>query len=233
MFTGIVQEVGRVKDLTRVKDGARLKIEAPLTVEKLEIGDSVCTAGACLTCTSLDHMSFTADLSDETIRLTTLKNIKRGDGVNLELALSLSSRLGGHLVTGHVDGVGIVTSVEPTGEGKVITFDPPESVLRYIIPKGSVTIDGVSLTVASVNAGLFSVALIPHTLDVTTLHKLKRGDEVNMEADLIGKYIDRLLINYRGQPAATGRHDPNTTNEHTRSETSLKRALMQAGHLLQ
>lgn len=197
MFTGIVQEVGRISHIKPHQTGAEIKILAPEAVSQLQIGDSVATAGVCLTCTTIDDHHFTADLSRETLRLTTLGNLKVGDPVNLELALTLSTRLGGHLVTGHVDGVGTVESVNREGQGKVIVVSAPENVARYIVPKGSIAVDGVSLTVASVTSQQFSVALIPHTLQVTTLGRLKPGDRVNLEADLIGKYVERLLQGYQ------------------------------------
>jgi len=192
MFTGIVQEIGRVVRLQMKADGARIEIAAPAIAGSLAVGDSVCTQGACLTCVTCDEKGFAADLSRETLDRTTLGRLKPGDPVNLEPALRLSDRLGGHLVTGHVDGVGSVEAVETSGDGRVITFLAPSRVMRYVIEKGSIAVDGVSLTVAAVLPGGFKVALIPHTLKVTTLGTLRPGDRVNLEADLIGKYIEKL-----------------------------------------
>lgn len=193
MFTGIVQEVGVVKDVRATAGGARIEILAPRTTPLLEIGDSVCTQGACLTCVSKDDGAFAADLSQETLDRTTLGRLRPGDSVNLEPALRLSDRLGGHLVTGHVDGVGRFEAEQATGDGKVLTFSAPTNVMRYVIEKGSICVDGVSLTIAGLSEREFWVALIPHTLEVTTLGRLRLGDPVNLEADMIGKYVEKLL----------------------------------------
>jgi riboflavin synthase, alpha subunit len=193
MFTGIVQEMGTVKKIQPQPGGARIEIVAPRTARELSVGDSVCTQGACLTCISKNETSFVADLSQETLDRTTLGRLKPGDEVNLELALRLSDRLGGHLVTGHVDGVGRLQSERVSGDGKVLTFSAPAHVMRYVVEKGSICVDGVSLTIAGVLENGFSVAVIPHTLQVTTLGKLRPGDPVNLEADLIGKYVEKLL----------------------------------------
>lgn len=193
LFTGIVQEVGVVKELRAVAGGAEIEITAPRTTALLEIGDSVCTQGACLTCVSKDEDSFAADLSQETLDRTTFGRLRPGDPVNLEPALRLSDRLGGHLVTGHVDGVGRLEAEQTSGDGKTLTFSAPPNVMRYVIEKGSICVDGVSLTVAGLTDRTFWVALIPHTLEVTTLGRLRVGDPVNLEADLIGKYVEKLL----------------------------------------
>src|SRR5690606_12114682 len=145
------------------------------------------------TCVSKDETSFAADLSQETLERTTLGRLRPGDRVNLELALRLADRLGGHLVTGHVDGVGRLKSERQSGDGKVFTFTAPAHVMRYVVEKGSICVDGVSLTVAGVFEDGFSGALIPHTLEVTTLGQLRPGEPVNLEADLIGKYVEKLL----------------------------------------
>lgn len=193
MFTGIVQEVGIVKELRPVSGGARITVHAPRTAAVLEIGDSVCTHGACLTCVAKEDGAFVADLSQETLSRTTLGRLRPGAPVNLEPALRLADRLGGHLVTGHVDGVGRLEAEAPSGEGKILTFIAPPNVMRYCIEKGSICVDGVSLTVAGLTERTFWVALIPHTLQVTTLGRLQVGDPVNLEADLIGKYVEKLL----------------------------------------
>jgi len=193
MFTGIVQEVGRVVRIHTRSDGARVEVAAPRTAPLLGIGDSIATHGACLTCVARTEESFEADLSRETLDRTTLGELRPGHRVNLEPALRLSDRLGGHLVTGHVDGVGRVEAVEKSGDGRVVTFSAPEHVMRYVIEKGSIAVDGVSLTVAAVLPRGFKVALVPHTLQVTTLGQLRPGDRVNLEADLIGKYVEKLL----------------------------------------
>lgn len=193
MFTGIVQELGTVRRVQSTVDGARIEIYAPHTTAALEIGDSVATQGACLTCVSKSEGAFAADLSRETLDRTTLGSLRPGDLVNLEPALRLSDRLGGHLVTGHVDGVGYLEAEQESGGGKVLTFSAPPGVMRYVIEKGSICVDGVSLTIAGLSERTFWVALIPHTLEVTTLGRLRPGQPVNLEADLIGKYVEKLL----------------------------------------
>ena len=151
------------------------------------------TQGACLTCVSKSDGAFAADLSRETLDRTTLGRLRPGESVNLEPALRLMDRLGGHLVTGHVDGVGRLEAEQASGSGKTLTFSAPPGVMRYVIEKGSICVDGVSLTIAGLSERQFTVALIPHTLEVTTLGRLRVGEPVNLEADLIGKYVEKLL----------------------------------------
>jgi len=193
MFTGIVQAVGVIAKSSTTKLGATFWIDAPEITRSLEVGDSVCTQGVCLTAVSLRGEAFCVDVSAETLRRTTLGAWAVGTRANLELPLTLSDRLGGHLVSGHVDGVGQVVAVEEEGAGRIVTFQAPPSIMRYTIEKGSVTIDGVSLTLFALEGDRFKVALIPHTLEVTTLGALKAGDRVNLEADMIGKYVERLM----------------------------------------
>ena len=199
VFTGIVEEVGQVVGAERLADDhLRLSLRCATVVEDAALGDSISVAGCCLTVTSLlEDGGFTADLMDETLRATSLGGLTVGDRVNLERAMRLGDRLGGHLVQGHVDAVGeVVTVVEQPGTTFVRMTAPPE-VARYLVPKGSVTVDGTSLTVVDVaeddEATTFRVGLIPHTLAVTTWGDRRAGDAVNLEADAMAKYADRLL----------------------------------------
>jgi riboflavin synthase len=190
VFTGLVREVGRVASLSGVSDGtARLRIESQLAAA---IGDSVSIDGCCLTVVDGDRSTLAFDVVPETFARTTLRRLVPGVHVNLEPALRAGEALGGHYVQGHVDGVGRVRTVEPEGNGKRVWFDAPEEVLRYCVEKGSVSVDGVSLTVAGLDEKGFAVALVPHTLAVTTLGSLESGSEVNLEADVVAKYVERL-----------------------------------------
>jgi len=193
MFTGIVEEMGTVKALRRDAGAARLAISASTVLVGTAPGDSICVNGVCLTVVDVTKGVFSADVAVETLKVTNLGDLKVGAPVNLERALQLSARIGGHLVSGHVDAVGRVREKREEGNGWRIFFDAPENVLRYVIKKGSIAIDGVSLTVAEVDAPGFSVAIIPHTAKGTTLGFKKPGDSVNLESDIIGKYVERLL----------------------------------------
>ncbi|NLE21587.1 MAG: riboflavin synthase [Actinobacteria bacterium] len=189
MFTGIVEEVGTLR---RVRPGAEsvvLDIGASKVTEDAAVGDSILTDGVCLTITALHTDGFTADAMPETVRRTTLSDRRPGDRLNLERALTLNARLGGHLVSGHVDGVGTVTSVTPEDNALLVTIDAPAAVAQVTVDQGSVAVDGVSLTVVSVGDGRIRVSLIPHTAAITTLRRLSAGSRVNLEADLIAKYV--------------------------------------------
>lgn len=179
MFTGIVEEIGIVKSF----DGSKLVVECSKVLENSQIGDSIAIDGCCQTITSMSANSFCADVSSETLRIT--KGFKSGARVNLERALTLQTRMGGHIVQGHIDGV-----AKYLGDGK---FEIPENIEKYIVYKGSISIDGVSLTVASIENNIFSVAVIPHTLENTTLKDLKIGDLVNIETDILGRYVEKFL----------------------------------------
>lgn len=194
MFTGIVTGLGRVSRISPRGEDARMRIEWPgLGPDDLRVGDSVSVSGVCLTALEISDGAFSADLSAETLARTTLGHRRVGDRVNLEPALRASDRLGGHWVSGHVDGAGQLLE-RHSGEGsEVFVFSAPDALLRYFAPKGSVTVDGVSLTVNRVNDPCFEVTLIPHTLEATTLGSLAAGDPVNLEVDLIARYLDRLL----------------------------------------
>ena len=193
MFSGIVEEMGVVKSLVRGLGGARLSILAGAVLKDLQLGESVSVSGACLTAAEVGETDFAVDVSVETLDVTTLGTLTAGAAVNLERALKLNDRLGGHLVTGHVDGTGILRERTQTGNTLLLTFEVPEPILRYCISKGSITADGVSLTINSVSENGVSVAIIPHTAKVTTLGMKQPGDAVNLESDLIGKYVERLL----------------------------------------
>ena len=174
-------------------DGVRLTIDAPATAAAAQLGDSIAIDGVCLTVVATAGHTLAFDAVPETLDRTSLATLDRGSRVNLEPALRVGEPLGGHYVQGHVDGVGSVRSVEPEGDGKRIWFDAPLDVLRYVVEKGSIAVQGTSLTVAAVDAAGFSVALIPHTLSATTLGVLAAGDRVNLEADVLAKYVEKLL----------------------------------------
>lgn len=193
MFTGIIEELGTVKALRREAGAARLTLSAAKVLDGTALGDSICVNGVCLTVVQMNSTEFSADVAVETLRVTNLGDLQAGRKVNLERALQLSARIGGHLVTGHVDAVGRVREKREEGNGWRIFIDAPASVLRYVIKKGSIAIDGISLTVADVDSAGFAIAMIPHTAKLTTLGFKTAGDSVNLESDIIGKYVERLL----------------------------------------
>jgi riboflavin synthase len=189
MFTGIVRELGTVEAF----DGSRLVVAAPETAASAAVGDSVAVVGVCLTVVANEDGRLAFDAVPETLSRTALGGLQPGDAVNVEPSLRVGDPLGGHVVQGHVDAVGRVRSVTPEGDGRRAWVDAPDAVVRYCIEKGSIAVDGVSLTVAAFDDEGFEVALIPHTLGVTTLGRLEPGDEVNLEADVLGKVVERLL----------------------------------------
>lgn len=194
MFTGIVQSTGIVTELQPRPDGSRIRIHCPeLRPADWNEGDSVAVAGCCLTALALDDESFAADVSGETLARTSLGRLESGVQVNLEPALFVGDRLGGHLVSGHVDGLAELIEIRERGENRLLRLRAPAGLARYVAEKGSVTLDGVSLTVNAVDRRTFEVNLIPHTRTVTTLGALKPGDPVNLEVDLVARYLDRLL----------------------------------------
>lgn len=193
MFTGIVEEVGRIQNIKRGEKSSQIIIDASLVLEKTLIGDSICTNGVCLTVTRINKNSFEADVMAETFRRSNLGNLKSGNHVNLERALTLDKRLGGHLVSGHIDGVGEIIGREKEDNAIWISIKTSPKVLRYVIEKGSITIDGISLTVAYVDDNMFKVSIIPHTVTSTTLLNKIQGETVNLECDIIGKYVEKLL----------------------------------------
>jgi riboflavin synthase len=193
MFTGIVREVGQVGAILGGKDGIRLEVEAPGTAAAVAVGDSVAVNGVCLTATAVVEGSVSFDAVPETLARTSLARLEAGAAVNLEPALRAGEALGGHYVQGHVDGVGHARSIGPEGDGRRLWLDAPPELLRYLVEKGSVAVDGVSLTVAALDDAGFAVALIPHTLAATTLGALEPGAPVNLEVDVLAKYVERLL----------------------------------------
>jgi riboflavin synthase len=193
MFTGLIEGVGTVSAIRRVGGEMQIVIEPPFPVTQCRIGESVCVDGACLTITSVGERTIEMDVSGETLSKTTLGERKRGDVVNLERALRLGDRLGGHLVLGHVDGIGSLLKLEPRGRSWFVRVGAGDELSRYIIPKGSVAVDGVSLTVNACEKGFFEVNLIPETQRETGLSRKRAGDTVNIETDMIGKYVDKLL----------------------------------------
>lgn len=194
MFTGIVQTTGSIHAITPRGGDMRLEVTAPdLGFDDVRIGDSISVSGVCLTVVEITADRFAADVSTETLARTSLGARRAGDAVNLEKSLRLSDRLGGHLVSGHVDGVGSVVSVQPDARAQRWVFEVPPALSRYIAEKGSITIDGVSLTVNGVAGNTFDVALIPHTVAVTTFRERMVGDRVNLEVDLVARYVERLM----------------------------------------
>ncbi|MFN8109822.1 MAG: riboflavin synthase [Thermoleophilia bacterium] len=198
MFTGLVEEMGRVVAVDREAEGARVAFRAPLVADGLAVGDSVAVDGACLTAVRVDPDGFAVQAVAETLRRTCLGDRRVGDAVNLERALLASARLGGHIVQGHVDGTGTVASATPEGDSAVVRVDAPPGIMRYVVEKGSVCVDGVSLTVAGRDDAGFTIALIPHTMGATTLGPAAVGRRVNLEVDLVAKYVEALVGPYIG-----------------------------------
>ena len=198
MFTGLVEAVGTIAEIDNRGADSRLVIETgTLNISDMAIGDSLAVSGVCLSLTGKSEQRVKVDISAETLRCTTLGELHAGHQVNLERALQLSDRLGGHLVSGHVDGVGTVVNSEPAGDSQCVNIQAPPELSRYIAPKGSICVDGVSLTVNTVESAEFSVNLIPHTRSVTTLGGLERGRIVNIEVDIIARYLERLIGEHR------------------------------------
>ncbi len=193
MFTGIVEEVGVVKALDKSLAGGSLHVLAKAILGDLPAGASISVNGACLTVVAGDSEEFVVEVSPETLSVTTLGDLTPGAPVNLERAMKLNERIGGHLVSGHVDVVGSIVSRRQEGNSIVVTIEAPPPILRYCVPKGSVTVDGVSMTINAVLDGSFTLAVIPHTAKATSLGIKQPGDRVNLESDLIGKYVERLL----------------------------------------
>ena len=193
MFTGIVRERGRVTAVEEEAGALRLEIEAPSTAAALAIGDSVSVGGCCLTATAVSGGRFSVTAVPESLSRTTLAAVALGDEVNLETATRAGDPLGGHYVQGHVDGIGRVVSVERDGDDVRLSVETAPELLRYCVEKGSIAIDGVSLTITAVGEEAFEVALVPHTLEQTTLGELTEGDEVNLETDILAKYVEKLI----------------------------------------
>lgn len=195
MFTGIIEETGVVERLDNSPSGCRLYIGASVVLEGTKIGDSIAVNGVCLTVTDMTKTSFAADVMPETLRRSSLGALHSGSRVNLERAMAADGRFGGHIVAGHIDGTGKISSKKPEGNAVVVTIAADRDILRYIVEKGSIAIDGISLTVTKVTGADFSVSLIPHTAKETTLLSKRAGDIVNLENDIVGKYVERLLGN--------------------------------------
>ena len=193
MFTGLIEEIGVVEEAIRSGDSLKLKVRADRVLKDLKVGDSISLDGACLTVTDLNTESFRVEIVEETLRRTTLGRLKRGDRVNLERAMRLSDRLGGHLIQGHVDGVGRIIRISPRGESRLIGIKLPSEFSRYVVSKGSIAIDGISMTVAEREGDLITLSVIPHTLNNTTLGLKRVGDLVNVEVDVVAKYVEKLV----------------------------------------
>jgi riboflavin synthase len=194
MFTGLVEEIGQIAGVEAVGTSRRLTIRANKILEDAKIDDSICVSGVCLTVVARAENSFQVQTVDETLRKTTLGSLRQGSRVNLERALRPTDRLGGHFVQGHVDGVGRIADFIPQAAGKLLVVELSQELLRHVIPHGSIALDGVSLTVARLEEPKVTIALIPHTLSQTTLGERRTGDELNVEPDLLGKYVERLLM---------------------------------------
>ena len=193
MFTGIIEEIGTLQRVVPVSHGQRFHITAKRILDDLKPEDSVAVNGVCLTVTNLDRTTFEVTAVDETLERSTLRRLSTGQKVNLERALRMGDRMGGHWVQGHIDGTGNVVSSKRRGDGLLITIEIPERLIKYAVEKGSMAIDGVSLTIADVSTHRITVAIIPYTLEHTTLGSLRNGNQVNIEVDVLGKYVERLL----------------------------------------
>src|SRR5512146_7644 len=203
MFTGSVEEMGAVTVMGKTLAGTRMTILASTVLSDLKVGDSVSVNGTCLTVVTKGERDFVVEVSPETLSVTTLGHLTAGAPVNLERAMRLNGRIGGHLVAGHVDGVGTIRNRQQEGNAIFFTIEAPSEVLRYCVTKGSITVDGISLTINEVTDHAFSVAIIPHTAKVTTLGLKQVNDTVNLESDLIGKYVERLLQERSQLPKTT------------------------------
>lgn len=195
MFTGIIEEIGKVKAITRGANSIRLTIAVKKILDDIHIGDSICTNGVCLTVTTFDNDSYTADVMPETMSRTNFKDLRINDLVNCERAMPANGRFGGHIVSGHIDGTGIISKMTRDDKAIRVKIETRPEILRYIVEKGSITIDGISLTVTDVSSFDFGVSIIQHTQDETTLTKKKIGDTVNLENDIVGKYIEKFVGN--------------------------------------
>ena len=212
MFTGIIEETGTVRSVSLLGDSGAIQIGADLILDGTRPGDSIAVNGVCLTVTTITDKSFTADVMAETLRRSNLGQLRTGDQVNLERAMSAEGRFGGHIVSGHIDGIGTISFMEKEGNATWVYIRTSAGILALIVEKGSIAIDGISLTVAKVGGEDFAVSIIPHTSFHTTLLKKKPGDMVNLENDIVGKYVQRLL----GQPQQETMHKSRITEEFLR-----------------
>lgn len=193
MFTGIIEEIGKVIDYSKLSDGARVKVGCSKVLEDIQLGDSIAIDGCCQTVVEIGSNYFCADVSEETLKITSFSGFRYGKNVNLERALTPATRLGGHIVQGHIDSTAIFIMYEKLSNFYNLTFEVPNETAKYIVNKGSVAINGVSLTVANISGNIFKVAVIPHTYKNTTLSELKGNDIVNIETDILGRYIEKFL----------------------------------------
>ncbi|MGL4606602.1 MAG: riboflavin synthase [Eubacteriaceae bacterium] len=198
MFTGIVEEIGTIKSVKRSGKSATLTVEGNIIFSDLKIGDSVAANGVCLTVTGFSNKQFTADVMNETLSRSSLGELKSGSSVNLERAMSANGRFDGHIVSGHIDGIGKILAIKSDDIATWYTVKADSNIMRYVVPKGSITIDGISLTVAKVEIDTFSVSIIPHTANKTILSSKKIGSTVNLESDIVGKYIERFMSAPKG-----------------------------------
>lgn len=202
MFTGIIRDTGRIEAMEEIGEKHRIRIASSETPKTAQIGSSICVSGTCLTVVELSDTGFAFDVMDQTLRLTTMGEREVGDSVNLEGSMRVGDEVGGHFVYGHVDGVAKITRIEREGDSVIMTFEPPRHLMKYLGPQGSVTLDGISLTVANLRDSDFDVSLIDHTMKETTLSDRQVGDGVNMEADMMMKYLDTLLESREKQKGA-------------------------------
>lgn len=212
IFTGIVEETGKIESVANGNKSAIITIIADKVLKGTKIGDSIAVNGVCLTVTSISGNKFTADVMAETIRRSSLGTLKHGSKVNLERAIAADGRFGGHIVSGHIDGTGVIRSLEREDNAVWVEIETPDKLLKYIVEKGSIAIDGISLTVAKLTDDSFSVSVIPHTGEETTLLAKKPGDIVNLENDIVGKYVERLLNFNTSQKSPTDNKTDRSTN---------------------
>ena len=199
MFTGIIEETGKLLSQENIPGGKRLKISASKIFDGLKIDDSICVNGVCLTVTKIDKNSFWCDAVGETLKKTTLANVNQNYELNLERALRLTDRLGGHLVQGHVNGVGVITQLTKLGENYSLEIEIPLKITKYVVDEGSITVDGISLTVAKITESKITLSIIPHTWNNTNLRQRKTGDKVNIETDIFAKYVEKILRSSKGE----------------------------------
>ena len=199
MFTGIIEGLGTIADIRSSGQGKRLTVEADFSLDQIKIGDSISVSGACLTAVKIDGKRFEVDVSPETLQITTFGRAKVGERLNIERALRLSDRIDGHLVSGHIDGVGTIKKREPLSNAIIVTIGVDESLTQYMIAKGSVAMDGISLTINARESDNFSVSVIPYTAKLTTIGFKNKGDRVNIETDMIGKYVERFISGRPGR----------------------------------
>ncbi len=224
MFTGIIEELGRITHIRKQDNSYTLTITCQKVLEDIHLGDSISVNGVCLTVTAFTKSHFKADIMPESVEITTFKEAKIGSIVNLERALSVQSRFGGHIVAGHVDGVGVITTILPRGNSTIYRISCKSDMLTYIVHKGSIAVDGISLTVSSVGDGNFEISIIPHTIGNTTLKFATIGQKVNLETDILGRYIHNFLqaAPHMTRPVKEEKHKKNTLASSLTKETLLK-----------